>query len=618
MMNSSSSVGKNRSTACAPFPFGSDALQLNALQGPSDQTNAASQLPVEPFNLSDESARRDVFGNSNLPGELKGSLADATKLFQDALELIPDKEKAAYLEAMKRCPKLVAQESSPTRFLRFDNWNPWSAARRHVDYWEQRHDIFQERAFLPMIQTGEGALTQDDVKLLDSGFGMLLPPDQHGRLVLCHDRARLTSAEFLDPDKRLRCFFYLLHVASENQDAQTKGIVLLTVYGAKSRATSFDERTLTQTISLFKKESIPLRVKAFHLVMMSKRPILEPVIPITLDTLMQQWPYLRQRTIVHNKVAVTKLLQDLEKYGLGPESLPKVPVGGSWTFGCLKSWRDDRLLHEKRIQAASLTSAALSEAVDKLQDEEETRKRRQADAVYARRKRTRQKIEMEVMQEQVERLEKQQRHLKEAGQLLEEQLAQAKMFVEISKRASGCDALNAVATSSASAQSLRGLGQCTQSITCQNNITDEVSKWTTSSPLPSSNSSHSGIQWDDFAQKQALLEKLQEHNMRVMKQRQNEMGEKIIGSFLQQQQQQHQHHRYHHHHQGGSSDVSAAILVSAICLAQQRLDMQSTPSSPNISQQVGNQRPAFNSIIADGERDLQTLLQLLKHCGGRT
>lgn len=608
MMNSSSSVGKNRSTASAPFPFGSDALQLNSLQGPRDQSNAVSQLPVEPFNRSDESVLHDVFGSSIPPGELKGSLADATKLFQDALKLIPDTEKAAYLEALKRCPKLVAQESSPTRFLRFDNWNPWSAARRHVDYWEQRQDVFQERAFLPMIQTGEGALTKEDVKLLDSGFGMLLPPDQHGRLVLCHDRARLTSAEFLDPAKRLRCLFYLLHVASENQDAQTKGIVLLTVYGAKSRATSFDGRTLAQTISLFKKESIPLRVKAFHLVMMSKRPILEPVIPITLDTLMQQWPYLRQRTVVHDKVAVTKLLQDLEKYGLGPEILPKVPVGGSWTFGSFKSWRDDRLLYEKRIQAANLTSAALSEAVDKLKEEEETRKRRQADAVYARRKRTRQKIEMEVMQEQVDRLEKQQRHLKETGKLLEEKLAQAKMLVEISKRASGCDAMNAVATSSASAHSLSALGQCAHSITCQSNRTDEGSKLTTASPSPSSNSSHSGIQWDDFAQKQALLQKLQEHNIRLVKQRQKEVGEKIIGSFLQQQQQQ---------QQGGSSDVSAAFLLSAVCLAQQRLDMQSTPSSPYTSQQFGNDRPAFNSNIADGEHDLRALLQLLKHCGGR-
>jgi len=611
VMNASFSVGKNGSAASLPFPFRFDALQFNTLQSPSGcQTSDIPQLPAERFDPSDDAVLQDVFGSSNRsgprpPGELKGNLANVTKQFQDALNIIPDKEKVAYLEALKRCPNLVAQESSPTRFLHFDNWNPWSAARRHVDYWGQRHDVFQERAFLPMIQTGEGALTKEDVKLLDSGFGMLLPPDQHGRVVVCHDRARLTSAEFLDPAKRLRCLFYLLHVASENQDAQTKGIVLLTVYGAKSRATSFDERTLTQTISLFKKELIPLRVKAFHLVMMSKRPILEPVIPITLDKLMQQWPYLRQRTVIHNKVAVTKLLQDLEKYGLGPESLPKVPIGGSWTFGNFKSWRDDRLLHEKRIQAASLTSAALSEAVDTLKDEEETRKRRQADAVYARRKRTRQKIEMEVMQEQVDRLEKQKRHLKETGKLLEEKLAQAKVLVEISKRASGCDALNAAANSFASTHSLGAVGQCANDSTCQRKNIDEGIKLTIGSPSQSCNSSHSGIQWDDFAQKQALLQKLQEHNLRLVKQRQKEVGDKILGSFLQQQ-------------QGGSSDVSAAFLISALCLAQQRLDMQSNPSSPNTSQQFGNDRTAFNSIVADEEgHDLQTLLQLLNHCGGR-
>jgi hypothetical protein len=40
---------------------------------------------------------------------------------EQALELIPDKEKMAYSEAMHRVPDLVDSESDPFRFLWYEN-----------------------------------------------------------------------------------------------------------------------------------------------------------------------------------------------------------------------------------------------------------------------------------------------------------------------------------------------------------------------------------------------------------------------------------------------------------------------------------------------------------------
>ncbi len=56
----------------------------------------------------------------------------------EALKTIHDKEKTAYLEAVRRVPNLVENESNPIRFLRCDRYDPWAAARRLTTYWKLR------------------------------------------------------------------------------------------------------------------------------------------------------------------------------------------------------------------------------------------------------------------------------------------------------------------------------------------------------------------------------------------------------------------------------------------------------------------------------------------------
>jgi hypothetical protein len=67
-------------------------------------------------------------------------------------------EKAAYLEAMNQAPHLVRDESKVTWFLEFAGNDVLAAARQLAAYWALRRQLFGERAFLPMAQTGEGAL----------------------------------------------------------------------------------------------------------------------------------------------------------------------------------------------------------------------------------------------------------------------------------------------------------------------------------------------------------------------------------------------------------------------------------------------------------------------------
>lgn len=269
--------------------------------------------------------------------------------FNMAVRLLPDTDKAAYQEALTRSPHLVAVESPPKRYLQIER-DPMDAARRLCAYWRQRKACFGTRAFLPMVQTGTGALSPEDVEMLGSGFVMLLPPDRYGRTVLLHDRVRLSG---LNADQRLRCIFYLLQVASETSGAQlqpaSKGLVWMTVYSDKTRASAFDAHTSTRALKLCASGAFPLQFKAFHLIMMTNRPILDRVVPTTLELLQEHFPHLRQRTMVHPKLALPVMLKSLEvNHGFDAENLPKVPLGGRWTIGSFKRWRDDRLHREQK------------------------------------------------------------------------------------------------------------------------------------------------------------------------------------------------------------------------------------------------------------------------------
>jgi hypothetical protein len=128
---------------------------------------------------------------------------------EQAIDLIPEAEKEAYLHAVRTVPALVQLESPALRYLRFDSYNTWAAARRLVDYWQGRVELFGlERAYLPLRLTPSpspanatetsssripSALDDLDVEVVNCGTYMVLPKDSAGRPVLLHDRSRYVT-----------------------------------------------------------------------------------------------------------------------------------------------------------------------------------------------------------------------------------------------------------------------------------------------------------------------------------------------------------------------------------------------------------------------------------------
>jgi hypothetical protein len=253
---------------------------------------------------------------------------------REALQLIPDK--ADYLEAQRRVPFLVATESPPIRFLQRENFDPWAAAKRLVTYWKERKVLFGERAFLPMDQTGKGALSDEDLKVLNTKFLVILPPDQSNRTILYYDRLRMADETLYSVESRLRTIFYWMQVASENPVSQSEGIISMNIVHGK-----LNRGNLAAIISIMK-HAMPMRLYSVHLVCQpQRRSGVEQIIP-TLIQLMGTYVFWKSTTI-HMANTKEELLDKLQKHELSRHSVPSV-FGGSWTYDEIyEQWKPQRI-----------------------------------------------------------------------------------------------------------------------------------------------------------------------------------------------------------------------------------------------------------------------------------
>ena len=119
----------------------------------------------------------------------------------NAIEMLPETAKAAYLHALVVSPDVVERETNPLDFLRLEDWDPWKAATRLTSYWSMRSRVFGEkRAFLPMTVTGNGALSDGAVEQLALGVWLLSDEkDDSGRSIIYYDRPKINniSREFI-------------------------------------------------------------------------------------------------------------------------------------------------------------------------------------------------------------------------------------------------------------------------------------------------------------------------------------------------------------------------------------------------------------------------------------
>jgi hypothetical protein len=155
--------------------------------------------------------------NNPEPAQAQVLAEDPLRVLLEAMEELPEEEKAAYAQAAEKCPQLIRSETDSYRFLQHTKGNALEAAKLLAKQWALRLESFQERAFLPLgdLSSG-GALSEEDIKYLMSGHFAFLPNDAQGRTVLFANPARNSAANALRAKDapRNRCFFFMLSRAA--------------------------------------------------------------------------------------------------------------------------------------------------------------------------------------------------------------------------------------------------------------------------------------------------------------------------------------------------------------------------------------------------------------------
>jgi hypothetical protein len=392
-----------------------------------DSEAARKVLPEEPVTESPQTqVCEQVYSNTKA---VPASDQDYRAAFMAALESIPAEGKTAYLEAQERVPALVEKESGPEAFLSCENFNVEAAARRLTTYWEKRKAIFGENAFLPMTQTGEGALNRGDLTVLASCYFAPLPTDRSGRTVFCYDASKLGKCAL---DSRLRVTFYLFAVAAESKTSRTDGCIVLCIKGKQK--SDRDKKDILGPII----EALPVRIKALHVICREaghRKNISAKKIGLAVSQLFGN--SLESRTITHSALSREEIVRQLDAYGLSKEGLPKI-LGGDWGYQKLTQWQELRSRLEWGLPPGSsgeevdqMFNFASIRKLSDLTEEEKIERKRRLNVIHSRRKRERERIEIEVLQEHCSELGEKNKFIEEENKRFEETLAIAQSKIAL-------------------------------------------------------------------------------------------------------------------------------------------------------------------------------------------
>ncbi len=261
---------------------------------------------------------------------------DALDRLQKAIHLIPMIEKFDFLAALRVAPDVVAKESDYFRFLRHANFDTKAAADRLVSYWKTRRSFFRDRAFRPMVMTGDGALTMEDIEVIKSGFIAYAPKDSEGCPVVIFDAScRNTNTA----EMRMRAAFYHAQCLSEDPTTETQGFVILCIVSVNR----YDHTTMEAVSMLV--NMFPVKVKAWHTFdSIIDRNSLEQgflfgFVEVFLHVLN------RFNTFLYSTDVMEDIVWELAEHGLTIESIPQC-LGGTWTYDIFQQWFIERMRFE--------------------------------------------------------------------------------------------------------------------------------------------------------------------------------------------------------------------------------------------------------------------------------
>jgi hypothetical protein len=210
------------------------------------------------------------------------------------------------------------------------------AAKRCVKYWEYRVDIFgPDEAFQPfrLDDNVRDVLGMGTINLLEAD-----PSSEFDRDIFFFHPRYLDKKVYTVPTF-IKAFWYVLHVALENEQTAKKGVIFMG-FPDKVTYSKFDPKLLKAVIRSVQ-NVLPIRLSCYH--------FCHP--PTFFHAV---WPVVRlliserslRRFVVHSG-AKEHVIARLQKYGMDITDIP-LPMGGKREIS-IQRWMSEREKYEKTL-----------------------------------------------------------------------------------------------------------------------------------------------------------------------------------------------------------------------------------------------------------------------------
>lgn len=256
--------------------------------------------------MSDEQAQRQTHREMDAERGLH--------LLKVELENMPDNMKTSFAHAQHVAPDLVCDRHL-SRFLYAEEYNVKLAARRLVTYWEHRKKVFGEDYLLPLTLSGA---MKNHVQTLYDGYLNLLPQkDNFGRAIIFCNPINLLPAAF---DNQVRIWWYLVHVAMEDDVALRNGFIIIS-NARNTSLSNFDAKSVS-AICTSGDRLFPIRWRQTHCC--HTNPIFPLVAAMVKSVLSKE----QRKTFVLHNGNTEEVLDSFREEGIPKECLP-TDIGGS-------------------------------------------------------------------------------------------------------------------------------------------------------------------------------------------------------------------------------------------------------------------------------------------------
>lgn len=354
----------------------------------SGSGRGTSRFPMIP-GTHFESVQHDT--TQSLPANQPDSAVAGFPSLEHAIRLIPTEKKSAYVQAKEQNPEIVDREAHPLVFLRKSNYNIPVAAERLCAYWQCRKQVFGQRYTMQMSQTGDGILRRIEVNVLRSGYCVVMPRQEGAPPCLFYDGSRLGKSS---REARIRTMFYIYSVLSEEEVLQRVGFTVLAIIQPKANV----QAILLDDLAIHLTDALPIKLDSIHFVCYP--PSYETVkyfqdhrqellLPSTMSP----------KTFVHLEPSTDGLLEKLKAFGFLDYTLPE-KIGGRYVYSHHSDWCEERARLEWGLPTRRGILAEREETQPVLTEGAKVDRKRRMNVLHSRRKRERQKIEVDSLQQQ--------------------------------------------------------------------------------------------------------------------------------------------------------------------------------------------------------------------------